>query len=106
MEVTMADPLDELVSTIQQGVDRYRRRMEEDPYPCGSRALAFAQAAGLPVRMAYTVADTARYTGVSAHTLREEHEAGRLAFVMSPGAERGSLVPVAAVDAWMDENAR
>ncbi len=104
--VTTADPLDELVSAIQGSVDRYRRRMEEDPNPCGSRALAFARAAGLPARMAYTVADTARYTGVPASAIRDEMRAGRLAFVTPPGTERRTLIRVDAVDAWMDENQR
>ncbi len=104
--VTTADPLDELVSTIQEGVDRYRRRVEESPYPCGSRALAFAQAAGLPPRMAYTVSDTARYTGVSPDTLRDEHDAGRLEFVLPNGVSKGYRVPVDAVDRWMRENTR
>lgn len=104
--VTTADPLEELVSTIQEGVDRYRRRMEESPYPCGSRALAFAQAAGLPARMAYTVADTARYTGVPTSTIRDEMRAGRLASFAPPGSERRTLIRVDAVDRWMRENTR
>lgn len=103
--VMPADPLDQLMDSIHELVDRFRESMGEQPYPCNSRSLAFALEAGLPARMAYTVADTARYTGISTRVLRAENEAGRLAFVRTPGAERGSLIRVDEMDRWMEEHA-
>ena len=71
----------------------------------GSRCLAMAVEAGLPPQMAYTVAETARYTGVSRSALYAEHEAGRLAFVAPRGAERGAVIRVEEMDRWMEESA-
>ena len=71
----------------------------------GSRCLAMAVETGLPPQMAYTVAETARYTGVSRSALYAEHEAGRLAFVAPRGAERGAVIRVEEMDRWMEESA-
>ena len=68
----------------------------------GSRCLAWAVEAGLPPQMAYSVADTARYSGVTRATLYAEHEAGRLAFVVPRGAERGAVIRVEEMDRWME----
>lgn len=70
----------------------------------GSRCLAWAVEAGLPPQMAYTVAETARYTGLPRSTLYTEHEAGRLAFVVPRGAERGAVIRVEEMDRWMEES--
>ena len=42
------------------------------PDGLNSRALAFAVAAGLPPQMAYTVSQTAKYTGLNKQTLYRE----------------------------------
>ena len=55
----------------------------------GSRCLAWAVEAGLPPQMAYTVAQTARYTGLTKSTLYDEINAGRLA--SAPPAPRARL---------------
>lgn len=70
----------------------------------GSRCLAMAVEAGLPPQMAYSVAETARYTGVSRSALYAEHEAGRLAFVVPRGQERGAVIRVEEMDRWMEES--
>ena len=70
----------------------------------GSRALAMAVEAGLPPQMAYTVAETARYTGIDKQTFYKERDAGRIQMVMPRGAEKGWRITVAEVDRWMEEN--
>lgn len=69
-----------------------------------SAALAYAVEAGLPPRMAYTVAQTATYTGVPETTLRREHAEGRLAFVVPRGQDRGALIETEEMDRWLRDN--
>lgn len=104
MEVAYKDPAELLVDDLERAVDAFRRRMADNPYPCGSRALAFAVQAGLPSRMTYNVSETARYTGVDVKTLRSENEAGRLDFIIPEGKERGARIAVEEVDRWLNEN--
>lgn len=73
--------------------------------PCGSRALAFAVESGLKPQMAYTVADTARYSGIDDKTLYRERDAGRLRMVIPRGSEKGYRITVDEMDRWMEENA-
>lgn len=72
----------------------------------GGRALEWAKAAGLKPQMSYTVAQTARYTGLSRYQLEHEIEAGRLPTIMPAGCERGRRVTVEAVDEWLEANER
>lgn len=69
-----------------------------------SQALSFAVKAGLKPQLAYTVSDTAKYLGVSEGTLRTEHKAGRLKFIMPNGMMRGMRIAVTEVDRWIKEN--
>lgn len=73
--------------------------------PCDSRAIAFAIQAGLPPQMAYTVADTAKYTGLGVRTLYAERDAGRLHMVLPKGSSKGNRIAVDEMDRWMRENA-
>ena len=89
--------------------DSYQEEIRKEvvhmvPDGLNSRALAFAVAAGLPPQMAYTVSQTAKYTGLNKQTLYREHDAGRLAFVMPNGNTRGYRIKVDEVDRWMKEN--
>lgn len=102
--VTREDLLDELQRRVCELVEEYRARLERVTPPAGSRTLAFAVEAGLPVKMAYTVSEAARITGVSTDVLRAEHEAGRLAFVMPKGQTRYFRVMADELDRWMREN--
>ena len=70
----------------------------------GSRCLAWAVEAGLPPQMAYTVADTARYTGISKSAIYDEINSGRLASVLPRGSEKGRVIRVEEMDRWMEEN--
>lgn len=70
-----------------------------DDMPIDSEALRFAVAAGLPPRMAYSVKDTARYSGVSLRTIYAEHRAGRLKF--KTVGKRKALIAVSEMDRWM-----
>lgn len=72
----------------------------------GSRCAAWAVEAGLPVQMAYTIRQTADYTGLDAQTLRSEIRAGRLAVVIPAGCEKGMRVRVDDMDRWIEENTR
>ncbi len=98
------DPLQDFVGEVEQSLARLKKALAEQPLPCGSRALAFAMQAGLPPRMAYTVPQTAMYTGVSKETLKAEADAGRIAFFKPNGKERYSMVKVDEVDRWLSEN--
>lgn len=104
MQLTAKDPTAQLIDELDEVIANFKKRMAEQPMPCGSRALAFAMQAGLPPRMTYNVSDTAKYLGVDAKTLREEHKAGRLAFIIPVGQERGARIKVDEVDRWLNEN--
>ena len=104
MQVAVKDPTELLIEELDEVISNFKRRVAEQPMPCGSRALAFAMQAGLPPRMAYTVPQTAMYTGVSKETLKAEAEAGRIAFFKPNGKERYSMVKVDEVDRWLNEN--
>nr|DAZ19054.1 MAG TPA: helix-turn-helix domain protein [Caudoviricetes sp.] len=104
MDSTVKDPITEFTAQMRELVDGFERRMRENPAPLGSKALAYAVQSGLPPQMAYTVAETARYTGVDARALRREHEAGRLAFVMPKGQTKGYRILTEEVDRWLAES--
>lgn len=104
MQLAAKDPTAQLIDELDEVIANFKKRMAEQPMPCGSRALAFAMQAGLPPRMTYNVSDTAKYLGVDVKTLREEHKAGRLAFIIPVGQERGARIKVDEVDRWLNEN--
>ena len=104
MQLTAKDPTAQLIDELDEVIANFKKRMAEQPMPCGSRALAFAMQAGLPPRMTYNVSDTAKYLGVDVKTLREEHKAGRLAFIIPVGQERGARIKVDEVDRGLNEN--
>ena len=101
-----ADPIDTYLRQVDELGRELRRRLSEAPFPCGSRSLSFAVEAGLPPARAYTVAETARYSGIDERTLRNEHEAGRLRFVMPNGTARGYRISVDEIDRWLEDNPR
>lgn len=104
MQLAAKDPTAQLIDELDEVIANFKKRIAEQPMPCGSRALAFAMQAGLPPRMTYNVSDTAKYLGVDVKTLREEHKAGRLAFIIPVGQERGARIKVDEVDRWLNEN--
>ena len=67
-----------------------------------SRALQFAIAAGLKPQMAYTVRQTALYSGVPRSTPYAAPKAGRLQF--QTYGKRNALISVEELDRWMNEN--
>lgn len=99
-----ADPLAVFVEEVEQSLAKLKKRMVENPNPAGSRALAFAIAAGFPPQMAYTVPDTAAYLGIDEQTLRRERRAGRIKFILPVGSTKGYRVTVDEVDRWLNEN--
>ena len=70
----------------------------------GSPALALAVEAGFKPQMTYTVKDAAAFTGIDRQTLYKEHSAGRIAFIVPAGNDRGARISVAEIDRWMEEN--
>lgn len=104
MQLAAKDPTAQLIDELDEVIANFKKRIAEQPMPCGSRALAFAIQAGLPPRMTYNVSDTAKYLGVDVKTLREEHKAGRLSFIIPVGQERGARIKVDEVDRWLNEN--
>lgn len=100
--VSFEDPIREFERDLKEITARLRSRVRElEPY-AGSESLKFAMAAGLPPQMAYTVSQTSRYSGVSLHTIYDEHSAGRLHF-KGPG-KRNALIAVTEMDRWMEDN--
>ena len=71
------------------------------PEPPSSPALGYAVACGLPARMAYTIGQTARYTGLSEYQIRCAIRSGELRAQMPGGSMRGARIPVRAVDSYM-----
>lgn len=104
MQLAAKDPTAQLIDELDEVIANFKKRIAEQPMPCGSRALAFAIQAGLPPRMTYNVSDTAKYMGIDVKTLYEEHDAGRLAFIMPKGKSRGYRIKVDEVDRWLNEN--
>ena len=66
-----------------------------------SRSLWHAQQAGLPVRMAYTIAETSLYSGIPAATLKAAIRRGELQAKTPNGNMRGARITVASMDEWM-----
>lgn len=60
-----------------------------------------AEACGLPPMMTYSLAETARYTGVRYRSLLDEVNAGHLRSLRPNGAKRGWRVRPEWVDEWM-----
>lgn len=89
---------------MQSASDALRRLSGKRSQRLGSPALAMAVEAGFKPQMAYTVADTARYTGIDKQTLYREHDAGRISWIVPKGCERGARISVYEVDRWMEEN--
>lgn len=92
----------ELLDVAKRLIDKANAECRSVALPCGSRALAFAIAAGLPPQMAYTVEQTSMYTGVGEKVLRSEEKAGRLHFTMPETRVKGAVVLVDEVDRWME----
>ena len=97
--------IDEMLDAAQKLISAANREYRSVKLPCGSRALAFAVEAGLKPQMAYTVAETAKYTGIDVKTLYEERNAGRLRMVLPKGNSKGNRITVDEMDRWMEENA-
>lgn len=106
-DTTSAQPssLSELLDVAQRLIEKANETYHAVSLPCGSRALAFAVEAGLRPQMAYSVAETARYSGIDAKTLYEERSAGRLRMVLPKGNSKGNRITVDEMDRWMEENA-
>lgn len=89
---------------MQSASDALKRLSGHRSQRLGSPALAMAVEAGLAPQMAYTVADTARYTGIDRQTFYREHDAGRIEWIVPNGQEKGARISVYEVDRWMEEN--
>lgn len=89
--------------SVAEAVSRYvDDLLAEQMQAPRSKALGFAVAAGLPPRWAYSVDETARYTGVPASVLMDEMGAGRLHATKAQGRRRGAVLTVGEVDRWME----
>lgn len=105
MNCTPESAYSKLRADLETAIDDFKKSMAETPQPVQSEALGFAIAAGLPPKMAYTVSETAKYTGVSIQQIYREHDAGRIEFVIPFGNQKGARIRVKEVDRWMRENA-
>lgn len=71
-----------------------------------SQSLWYAQQAGLPVRMSYTLSETALYSGLSEYQLRRAIQDGELECRAVRDSLRGARIPVAAMDRYMEPSPR
>lgn len=69
----------------------------------GSRSLNAAVLAGFRPQLAYTIAQTAKYSGIPGSMLRTEHKAGALKFIKPAGQERGYMITCEEMDRWLTE---
>ena len=92
-------------SVMQAAADSLQKLTGKRMSRGGSAALAMAVEAGFPPQMTYTVKDAAAFTGIDRQTLYRERDAGRIAFIVPKGSERGARISVAEIDRWMEENA-
>ncbi len=98
------DAYEALSDAMDEALGAFRRTVETRGIEmCGSEALGYAVAAGLPPQMAYTVKETSKYTGVSVSQLYCERNEGRMRFMLPEGNSRGALISVKEVDRWMRE---
>lgn len=67
-----------------------------------SRALGMAIAVGLEPRMAYTIPQTSRYSGIPESWLRVAIKNGALAAKTARGNLRGARIPVTEMDRYME----
>ena len=104
MAEAKASSVAEMLDMARELIERANETYHAVQLPCGSRALAFAVEAGLPPQMAYTVAETSKYSGVDTKTLYEERNAGRLRMVLPRGNSKGNRITVDEMDRWMQEN--
>lgn len=72
------------------------------PKPPESRALGMAIAVGLEPRMAYTIPQTSRYSGIPESWLRLAIKNGALAAKTPRGNLRGARIPVTEMDRYME----
>lgn len=70
----------------------------------GSRSLNAAVLAGLPPQLAYTIAQTSKYSGIPGSMLRAEHKAGALKFIKPAGQERGYIITCDEMDRWLADS--
>lgn len=73
----------------------------------GSRSLnaaVLAVLAGLPPQLAYTIAQTSKYSGIPGSMLRAEHKAGALKFIKPAGQERGYMITCDEMDRWLADS--
>lgn len=61
-----------------------------------------AKAAGLPVQAAYTVPEWTRLLGLEHRTLYEEHQAGRIRWVIPRGKVKGARITCEEVARWLN----
>lgn len=76
------------------------------PEPPRSQSLWYAVQAGLPVRMSYTLSETALYSGLSEYQLRRAIQDGELECRAVRDSLRGARIPVAAMDRYMEPSPR
>ena len=73
----------------------------------GSRSLnaavLAAVLAGFRPQLAYTIAQTSKYSGIPGSMLRAEHKAGALKFIKPAGQERGYMITCEEMDRWISE---
>lgn len=89
---------------MQSAADSLQRLTGKRLTRAGSPALAMAVEAGFKPQMTYTVKDAAAFTGIDRQTFYRERDAGRIAFLVPSGSERGARISVAEIDRWMEES--
>lgn len=68
--------------------------------------LACAKAQGLPVKLAYTVAEASKVSGINKKTLEKAAREGDLKTFLVGTSRRGQLVTPEEFESWMQKNER
>ena len=86
---------------VTQGTDSQDRGRDVEKKVIYGTAQDMAVRAGLRPQLSYTVAETAKYTGVPRSTIYKEIRAGRLKRFLIYGT-RGYRITCKAVDEWIE----
>lgn len=96
-----SDSAKELIRAVNVAIKAFIEDVTKSEQPQQS-TLSIAMAAGLPARIAYTVAECGKFTGLGQDRLRRDREKGLIDFI-EPDGERGARISVFELDRYLKD---
>ena len=97
----MNEKRNELLDAVNKAAKAFIEDVTKAEQPQQS-TLSIAMAAGLPARIAYTVAECGKFTGLGQDRLRRDREKGLIDFI-EPDGERGARISVFELDRYLKD---